>query len=1439
MKCVNFNEKLNPLPGSGDNWRTLETKQPMPIPSQFEQILESPIQITTINGEISRIVVEQDEPIWSVNFKKALVSLLKIKTSTGQAISKNLIRNEYNLQTNWRVMEQGVDGECQNNYQVTELSQSMVEELAGELLEAERCAGQRVYEILKVRDISNCSKRAVYQTNQPGRLACATGSCDQVYSRSSTTRYLACGRSEEHMEIQAVVSEGQLQQSLFAFNTENVVTGSKQVLKIVSVGSQMSTLSEIRRPTYLENLYYEYPEEMSSKMITENPSDAILKKYQSSLLAKLSPEALKQNIIKDIEKVARNTLKTGQIEKKTIASHALSIGKVFSYLTTDEVKSVYQDIQESHIEEDIKKFMEQLVFELAVTSGSGPCIMFVKEMIENEEVSALRAGLAIATMPHYIKVPTIKLIDEVFGLLQSPAVSKHLLLRKNAELAFATIVNKACIDLNKQQRYPVYVFGDFCSSETSEITTKYIPFFANKLRSATSSEEKKHLLFVIGTIGHDDIVEVLLPYVKGTAPNSSPLEQRVALYSLTNVAKNQREVLIPLFCTMAHNSSEERSIRMTAFNLLIEMRPSIAYFQKMATFTWFEKDNDFNKYVYSTLKSLSEIPVDAQPSSRNSTITHNSRMAKTVIHLVKPVPTIITNTLNHFTSEWLKGIQAGYQGQVSYEGNSRIKNLYGRLEFYFEQLQFTPIEFSLFSQGHKNLAEKIEQELGQETDNFMSKIHPEWRETIETLGLKPVDDIPYNSGVWLKLFDDVQYFLGVNGENIDSILQSLKQYAMEPRSLKEKFCGTTPYNLVKLNNVAPTEIIVPSDMGLPIFVEVHMSALVSLRGKLNVDCSANLPSIMHEAEHKASVALTGHVGTICPFTEELIAVGVEEQWTVNAPVKVNTEMKMGKLRLSFENIQSTESFGENIDFWSYSVKPYGTIKPSAFTDMTPLGNHRNTKIIKSHSARTFNALQALPSSTGLDMRYTINTETDIRDMKTVLDTMALYKYNPVNTVLFSWTSTALRRNGLPSTRYHEIKMTYNPANSLTKKIDMDLSMASAFKASNFGEPFVVQSQQMDIQLDQHLQELFIDSGRGYRTEVDLKLRGREEKAYKCSAIFGYGKLGSQHKWNLHLVGSSQLQMCIKGHLNLPQTNKSISYKNKIGYGTSCNENNIDMSGLAKVSKTQMKFSEQSESFRKCRAATFKIANLKHLLKTTNAREADAVRKELIMQVEEQLISCKDQLQESSRMDKIKLSIQHSPLPMFAKRFISSLDSTLKPYLMPYITSFKYKNNNGQVVADLSFNKTLGTVDLALSEAHGTTHYNRIRLPERITHLVPIVYTQVEDKISSLLYGSTGSTCRVGDGVVRSFDKVSYAYEIDNCYHLLSSDCGKEYTHAVLARNIGGQKELIVFTRGSKLSVRPVVSGFEINVDGEPVSVESNQAETIKPQGGEFYYTIFR
>merc|ERR1711976_908948 len=95
-----------------------------------------------------------------------------------------------------------------------------------------------------------------------------------------------------------------------------------------------------------------------------------------------------------------------------------------------------------------------------------------------------------------------------------------------------------------------------------------------------------------------------------------------------------------------------------------------------------------------------------------------------------------------------------------------------------------------------------------------------------------------------------------------------------------------------------------------------------------------------------------------------------------------------------------------------------------------------------------------------------------------------------------------------------------------------------------------------------------------------------------------------------------------------------------------------------------------------------------------------------------------------------------------------------------------------------------TFDMTLRSEQEEISYRNIRLPEQVRNVIPMVASSSPmKKISSSIKGSdVYPKCRVGNSVVESFDKKSFHYELDDCYHVLSAEAEQNLSMLSLPRS---------------------------------------------------------
>merc|ERR1711872_407791 len=102
-----------------------------------------------------------------------------------------------------------------------------------------------------------------------------------------------------------------------------------------------------------------------------------------------------------------------------------------------------------------------------------------------------------------------------------------------------------------------------------------------------------------------------------------------------------------------------------------------------------------------------------------------------------------------------------------------------------------------------------------------------------------------------------------------------------------------------------------------------------------------------------------------------------------------------------------------------------------------------------------------------------------------------------------------------------------------------------------------------------------------------------------------------------------------------------------------------------------------------------------------------------------------------------------------------------------------------------------------------------------TNLVEQVYRAV---LGERLYGK----CILERGHVHTFDKKTYNYQLDDCYHMVAADCSKRNSHAVLAKEKDNAKHVMIFSENNKIVIEEPATRY----------TRPTTAFTVKTQTGE-------
>merc|ERR1719356_677110 len=207
-------------------------------------------------------------------------------------------------------------------------------------------------------------------------------------------------------------------------------------------------------------------------------------------------------------------------------------------------------------------------------------------------------------------------------------------------------------------------------------------------------------------------------------------------------------------------------------------------------------------------------------------------------------------------------------------------------------------------------------------------------------------------------------------------------------------------------------------MGFPVIVEVRAPVTASLTGKATINALSMAPSVTVNGKVLLATQYTGFFGTLVPFTSEYVATGIDQHSIMVEPVT-----------------------HEPTALAHYHILPYTTV--GQINKLQPITMTPALKAIKAIPERKVME-STFGEYLGLGLKTKLVTESRFVDMRSIVEYLNIYK-NPVNMLVFGWTSPALSENLVPSVRYHKMTTLLEPARTSTKALGLEIKIGAATK----------------------------------------------------------------------------------------------------------------------------------------------------------------------------------------------------------------------------------------------------------------------------------------------------------------------------------------------------------------------------------------------------------
>ncbi|XP_069795472.1 vitellogenin-like [Narcine bancroftii] len=780
----------------------------------------------------------------------------------------------------YELQENGLEGICQVSYTIQE----------------DRKA--RHVTVTKSKDLNNCHEKVSESKGSANFQPCETCHQKGKNFRSVSTYTYILKNTEEGAEISEVVSQETHHFTPFNERDGAAVSESRQHLYLLDFKDQSPPMPKSPMENH-GSLRYQFSNEL-----LQMPMQLVRTSHNDTKITKLVEKLVQINQEKAHPDAPQMFLQLIQLLRSTNLTNL-------------------QSIWES---ESKKQSQRQWILNTIPATGTYEAVQFIQSKIEQGELSQFEAAQVLFLVLHAIK-PDCHGVDNATVLLSSPYMQKNPFLRKLTLLAYGSLVQKYC--------NTVRLCPDEALQPLHELVTE---------AGSRGHEEETILgLKAIGNAGQPASlkrIQKLLPGFSSSANAVSNRIQAVAVMALRNIGKKDPRKVRSIAMQLFMNRRNRAEMRMKAFIVLMETKPSLALVTTATDVMTRETNLHLISFVYSYMKSLATTSVPELQSLAAICNIAVKRMSQKCDKLSYGYSKGFH--FGQFTDKFLAGIDGNLYLIKKSEGilpHTAIANfkLYGlgvSTEF---------LEIGIQAEGLLQALLKSDKSNGRApksnaTASILEEVH----------GWKPMPTLRPLANVYIKLSGQELLYVELNQNNIQEALKIMSNQARMNgliRKLIHQLVRGISAKWTKPLVASEVRHMVPTSLGLPLELAFYSTIVSAVRAKAkmkvaHVPSNLTLPELLNmniQLETQLTPSSVKDVVGIMGINSALIQTGVEVQLKTSTVLPVNFTARLsGKERnVKIESPpwqQETQLFSASTQAFAFSRN----IEDLASAKVTPL-----------------------------------------------------------------------------------------------------------------------------------------------------------------------------------------------------------------------------------------------------------------------------------------------------------------------------------------------------------------------------------------------------------------------------------------------------------------------------------------------------------------------
>merc|ERR1719369_1889613 len=1219
--------------------------------------------------------------------------------------------------------------------------------------------------------------------------------------------------------------------------------------------------------------------------------------------AEFVPQIVK--LLKEVMTVIRGESSTIPLTDSEVNGRLLTVVRGMTTLeTVEDIQTLYTTLL-TGLNPEQTETIKQLFIDTIVMTGTPQAVQFFVKMVREGKVSQGEISSFFMFLPRYIMTPTQKIIKILFKLVtEVEMIAKVPTTYSLAITSLSQLVQSACVAESRITAFPAHVFGEFCTPESEIIHEVVIPYLARALHKVPQTpleEEVRNIhIIALGLIRHKNVVPELTPLIDTRLPVSTSTVEGsrnsaarvLAVYSLMSVGIQNPQLVIPVLTNVFTNPAEATEMRIAAFSSLLKLNPPKYVFDTIAAQTRMEPQMDMEllKIINIGLYTLGhQIPAEVIPTLPMGVIELVEK-AMLAYRMVKKTYGIVPTTAAFFKTEFLKDLGTGYTAQLAWiSAHEQImpRAVYVGLSLFLQKYYINVFQGGFMLHGSDSVLDQLstvvskvaghksEEEVKSE---IKRSLHTEFSKILEKLNIEAIKAEAFQANGLFQLAETGILFRSITMKTSELIKERIVEIIQNPTSL---LTGSTELkiNFQKTIDLSPMQVLFPSDMGFPVHVEVNAPVTVSIIGKAAIKPVALLPSISLTAQTILATQYSGVVSTVCPFTSEYLATGINQHSVINIPgaMEVKLDIPSQKLAVYVKPVTQTPTVLGHFHIMPYTT--IGHINKLELLTKTPAMKPIKSVAPRKHLSATFGEML------GLGLKTEVVTESGIVDLRSIAEYIAIYK-SPLNLILFGWTSPALSEHIAPSVRFHKMTTLFEPSMSSTKELGVEIkvgvatkimgesiikyhtlvkkSLASLSKSEiteimtnpTIGKlvsalsPLRTASQPITTQVHQRRQQILkevvgklesaslessVVTGVTLTTNLILKSTRPRTFTYVLTAAIGSKPVPESMKihqeWNV-VLESQVPQIPVKtisvhGHVTVPilplwnieklhKTLVAFDLHNEITLVMSNGQKSqIITTGAAKTTQAQKTFSMESPE----------ALRLKEIISPISP-----VSPKTIVELEEIV-----RLQ-ATALDKIVIESEYVNVPKVFKQVEMKFIEILKVYLWPYYTpsystveNIKFESGSYKATTEVIFKQGVPTFDLKIVLPTEKVFFSNVRIAYPFNLFFPISAAKIP--ISKVVSGSvlSAKSCMIhGKHLIKFNGNTMDIPATVVAPVVVAADCSTFHRFAIKAQHVQqGVWNTEIILKKNLIKVVPAPTLPTVLVNGKPIVIPVGKVVIVK------------